>query len=91
MLLYKFLGWSMLAGVGVLLAVAPMNGALMYFEKNFQKVQMKAKDDRTRLTTEIVEHMKGGFLYEHEPSKLTCLSHQTLRLGSCISEETTRH
>jgi ATP-binding cassette subfamily C (CFTR/MRP) protein 1 len=57
-LLYRFLGWSMLAGVVLLIAISPLNALVIVFNQKFEKEQMDAKDKRTRLITEIVENMK---------------------------------
>jgi ATP-binding cassette subfamily C (CFTR/MRP) protein 1 len=57
-LLYRFLGWSMFAGVAILIAISPLNALVIVFNQKFEKQQMDAKDKRTRLTTEIVENMK---------------------------------
>jgi len=62
-LLYRFLGWSMLAGVGVMILMSPLNALVVIFNQKYEKEQMTAKDKRTRLTTEIVENMKVGFAF----------------------------
>ncbi|KAF2095001.1 ATP-binding cassette glutathione S-conjugate transporter [Rhizodiscina lignyota] len=61
--LYQLLGPSMLAGVGVMILMIPLNGMIARFLKTFQKTQMKNKDARTRLTTEILNNMKSIKLY----------------------------
>lgn len=60
-LLYRFLGWSMFAGVAVLISIAPLNAMMIVAFQKLEKTQMDAKSSRTRLTTEIVENMKGKF------------------------------
>lgn len=62
-LLYRFLGWAMLAGFAVMILVTPFNGLVVVFNNKFEKQQMEAKDARTRLTTEIIDNMKSIKLY----------------------------
>lgn len=56
--LYQLVGISMLAGVGVMILMIPINGLIARIMKNLQKRQMKNKDARTRLITEILNNMK---------------------------------
>jgi hypothetical protein len=57
--LYQLLGLSMLAGVGAMIIMIPINGLIARFMKTLQKEQMKNKDARTRLMTEILNNMKS--------------------------------
>lgn len=61
--LYHLVGWSMLAGIGVMIIMIPVNGMIARFMKNLQKQQMKNKDARSRLIAEIVNNMKSIKLY----------------------------
>lgn len=61
--LYQLVGWSMLAGIGVMLIMIPVNGVIARIMKNLQKKQMKNKDARSRLITEIINNMKSIKLY----------------------------
>ena len=61
--LYQLVGYSMFAGVGIMILSVPMNGLLARYMKRLQKVQMKNKDARTRLMTEILNNMKSIKLY----------------------------
>ncbi|KAK5677390.1 ATP-binding cassette glutathione S-conjugate transporter ycf1 [Elasticomyces elasticus] len=61
--LYQLLGISMLAGLGAMLAMIPINGFIAKLSKTLQKRQMKNKDARTRLMTEILNNMKSIKLY----------------------------
>ncbi len=61
--LYQLLGVSMLAGIGVMLLMIPINGLIARVMKNLQKKQMKNKDTRTRLVAEILNNMKSIKLY----------------------------
>jgi len=53
----------MLAGIGVMIVMIPVNGLIARFMKNLQKKQMKNKDARSRLIAEIVNNMKSIKLY----------------------------
>lgn len=61
--LYQLVGWSMLAGVGAMLLMIPINGVIARIMKTLQKTQMKNKDTRTRLMTEILTNMKSIKLF----------------------------
>ena len=61
--LYQLVGYSMFAGVGIMILSIPLNGILARYMKRLQKVQMKNKDSRTRLMTEILNNMKSIKLY----------------------------
>jgi ABC-type multidrug transport system fused ATPase/permease subunit len=61
--LYNLLGLSMFAGVGVMILMIPINGFVAKMMKTLQKRQMKNKDARTRLMTEILNNMKSIKLY----------------------------
>jgi ABC-type multidrug transport system fused ATPase/permease subunit len=72
--LYQLLGVSMLAGVGVMLAMIPINGVIARISKSLQKKQMKNKDARTRLMTEILNNMKSIKLYAWGQAFMTKLN-----------------
>lgn len=61
--LYQLVGLSMFAGVGAMLLMIPINGFIARISKTLQKKQMKNKDARTRLMTEILNNMKSIKLY----------------------------
>ena len=61
--LYSLLGPSMFAGIGAMLLMIPINGFVARMMKNLQQKQMKNKDARTRLMTEILNNMKSIKLY----------------------------
>lgn len=61
--LYQLVGLSMLAGVGVMVLMIPVNGIIAKVMKTLQKKQMKNKDARTRLMTEILNNMKSIKLF----------------------------
>ncbi|CAK7265545.1 ATP-binding cassette glutathione S-conjugate transporter ycf1 [Sporothrix epigloea] len=61
--LYKLVGWSMLAGIGIMIFMIPLNGMIARAMKRLQKQQMKNKDARSRLIAEIINNMKSIKLY----------------------------
>ncbi|KAI9677505.1 MAG: hypothetical protein M1817_006459 [Caeruleum heppii] len=61
--LYQLLGLSMLAGVGAMILMIPINALIAKVMKTLQKQQMKNKDARTRLMTEVISNMKSIKLY----------------------------
>ncbi|EGP85276.1 unnamed protein product [Zymoseptoria tritici ST99CH_1A5] len=61
--LYQLVGYSMFAGVGIMIIMIPVNGFIAKISKTLQKKQMKNKDARTRLMTEILNNMKSIKLY----------------------------
>lgn len=52
--LYQLVGFSMFAGVGAMVVMIPVNGFIARVMKTLQKRQMKNKDTRTRLMTEVL-------------------------------------
>lgn len=64
--LYNLLGRSMWVGVIILMVMIPVNSYLMRIQKKLQKVQMKNKDERTRVISEILNNIKSLKLYAWE-------------------------
>ncbi|KAF2755816.1 multidrug resistance-associated protein 1 [Pseudovirgaria hyperparasitica] len=73
--LYQLLGWSMFAGVAAMILMIPINGLIARVMKNLQKTQMKNKDARTRLMTEILNNMKSIKLYAWGQAFMTRLNY----------------
>jgi ATP-binding cassette subfamily C (CFTR/MRP) protein 1 len=73
--LYQLVGLSMFAGVGVMLFMIPLNGVIARAMKKLQIVQMKNKDSRTRLMTEILNNIKSIKLYAWNTAFMNKLSH----------------
>ncbi|KAK9244743.1 P-loop containing nucleoside triphosphate hydrolase protein [Lipomyces tetrasporus] len=73
--LYGLLGNSMWAGVFVMVVMIPTNGFIARKQRALQKAQMKTKDLRTRLTTEILNNIKSVKLYGWEKPYMDKLSH----------------
>ena len=73
--LYNLVGLSMLAGVGAMILMIPVNGLIAKIVKTLQKRQMKNKDARTRLMTEILNNMKSIKLYAWTSAFMAKLNH----------------
>ncbi|OJJ48270.1 hypothetical protein ASPZODRAFT_130231 [Penicilliopsis zonata CBS 506.65] len=73
--LYQLVGASMFAGVAVMILMIPLNGVIARFMKKLQIVQMKNKDSRTRLMTEILNNIKSIKLYAWNTAFMNKLSH----------------
>ncbi|XP_014553908.1 hypothetical protein COCVIDRAFT_28966 [Bipolaris victoriae FI3] len=61
--LYQLLGVSCFAGVAAMFVMIPVNGVIARWMKTLQKEQMKNKDSRTKLISEILNNMKSIKLY----------------------------
>ncbi|KAF2157986.1 hypothetical protein K461DRAFT_290245 [Myriangium duriaei CBS 260.36] len=73
--LYQLVGVSMLAGIGAMVAMIPLNAIIAKIAKTLQKKQMKNKDARTRLMTEILNNMKSIKLYAWSTAFMNKLNH----------------
>ncbi|KAG9062305.1 Multidrug resistance-associated protein 1 [Linnemannia hyalina] len=62
-MLYNLLGWSMLAGVLVMLSLLPLQAWQARVFQSIQSGKLKAMDERMRLTTEVLSSMKIVKLY----------------------------
>ncbi|XP_045840743.1 ATP-binding cassette sub-family C member 3 isoform X4 [Meles meles] len=68
--LWQNLGPSILAGVALMILLIPLNGAVAMKMRAFQAEQMKFKDSRIKLMSEILAGIKVLKLYAWEPSFL---------------------
>ncbi|XP_051815787.1 canalicular multispecific organic anion transporter 1 isoform X2 [Acanthochromis polyacanthus] len=66
--LWLELGPSVLAGLGVMVLMVPINGFLATKARNIQIVNMKYKDQRLKIMNEILNGIKILKLYAWEPS-----------------------
>lgn len=64
--LYQLLGNAMWIGVFILGVTVPLNTAIFKYQKTLQKAQMKVKDERTGLISEILNNIKSLKLYAWE-------------------------
>jgi ATP-binding cassette, subfamily C (CFTR/MRP), member 1 len=56
--LYNLLGWSAFVGVGIMVISVPLNTMIANFLKNLQVKQMKYKDKRSRLMSELLANIR---------------------------------
>ncbi|KAJ1960654.1 hypothetical protein GGI12_003685, partial [Dipsacomyces acuminosporus] len=74
-LLYNTLGWSVFAGIVVMIISVPLNGWLTAKMRKLQIQQMKNKDKRTTLIDEALSGIKVIKLYAWEKSFLDKIKH----------------
>lgn len=68
--LYLLMGWSVVAGFGLLLLLIPLNIFITNREKKYHSKQMKIKDQRSKLMNEILAGIKIIKMYAWEDSFL---------------------
>ncbi|KAI0305966.1 metal resistance protein YCF1 [Multifurca ochricompacta] len=64
--LYNLLGWSAFVGVAIMIFSVPLNTVIASFLKNLQIRQMKNKDKRSRLMSELLANIRSIKLYAWE-------------------------
>lgn len=73
--LHNLLGNSMWAGVVVMIIMIPINAVVAKYQKKLQSIQMEVKDQRTRLTNELLTNIKSLKLYGWEVPFTARLNH----------------
>ncbi|KAK6461643.1 P-loop containing nucleoside triphosphate hydrolase protein [Scheffersomyces coipomensis] len=73
--LHGLIGNSMWAGVFIMIIMIPLNAVIARYQKKLQKTQMKNKDERSRLISEILNNIKSLKLYGWEHPYLERLNH----------------
>ena len=73
--LYQLVGISMLAGIGAMILTIPLNAFIAKVMKSLQITQMKNKDERSRLMTEVLNNMKSIKLYAWTSAFMDQLTH----------------
>uniref|UniRef100_A0A8C4NL06 ABC-type glutathione-S-conjugate transporter n=1 Tax=Eptatretus burgeri TaxID=7764 RepID=A0A8C4NL06_EPTBU len=66
--LWQYLGPSVLAGVAVMILLLPVNACIAMRTKNLQVAQMRYKDERIKLMSEILNGIRVLKLHAWEPS-----------------------
>ncbi|KAI5478725.1 putative ABC metal ion transporter [Pseudohyphozyma bogoriensis] len=66
--LYQLLGWTMIVGVAVMVASMPLTAAIARYQTKLQRQQMKNKDQRTSIMSEILNNIRSIKLYAWEDS-----------------------
>ena len=56
--LYNLLGWSVFVGVAIMIISIPLNTMVARFLKKLQETQMKNRDKRTRLMSELLANIR---------------------------------
>ncbi|THH19236.1 hypothetical protein EW146_g1884 [Bondarzewia mesenterica] len=64
--LYNLLGWAAFVGVAIMIISIPFNTMFARFLKKLQETQMKNRDKRTRLMSELLANIKSIKLYAWE-------------------------
>ncbi|KAG8760180.1 hypothetical protein FRC11_000794 [Ceratobasidium sp. 423] len=64
--LYNLLGWPAFVGVVIMIISLPLNTHIARILKNMQRVQMRNRDKRTRLMSELLNNIKSIKLHAWE-------------------------
>ncbi|KAG9024994.1 hypothetical protein FS837_005122, partial [Tulasnella sp. UAMH 9824] len=64
--LYKLIGWPSFVGVAIMVVAIPAQGATAQWLKKLQAKQMKIRDQRTKLMSELLSNIKSIKLYSWE-------------------------
>ncbi|KAL4264103.1 ATP-binding cassette transporter C [Pleurotus pulmonarius] len=64
--LYHLLGWAAFVGVAIMIISVPLNTFIARILKKMQEQQMKNRDKRTRLMSELLNNIKSIKLYAWE-------------------------
>ncbi|KAI0065635.1 metal resistance protein YCF1 [Artomyces pyxidatus] len=64
--LYNLLGWSAFVGVAIMIFSIPLNTWIANILKKMQQTQMKNRDQRTRLMSELLANIRSIKLYAWE-------------------------
>ena len=85
--LYNLLGWPAFVGVAIMTLSIPMNTIIARALKKMQEKQMKNRDKRTRLMSELLNNIKR-FVSESCDHRLgliiILLQYQAICMGKCI-------
>ncbi|KJA15567.1 hypothetical protein HYPSUDRAFT_48272 [Hypholoma sublateritium FD-334 SS-4] len=72
--LYNLLGWAAFVGVAIMVVSIPLNTFIARILKRMQEQQMKNRDKRTRLMSELLANIKSIKLYAWEYSFIRKIS-----------------
>ncbi|KAG8992893.1 hypothetical protein FRB94_011203 [Tulasnella sp. JGI-2019a] len=64
--LYRLLGWPSFVGVAIMAISIPLQSLMARYLKNLQSKQMKIRDERTKLMSELLSNIKSIKLYSWE-------------------------
>jgi ATP-binding cassette, subfamily C (CFTR/MRP), member 1 len=68
--LYQLLGWPAFVGVAIMIVSVPLNTLIASYMKKLQVTQMKNRDARTRMMSELLSNIKSVKLYAWEETWL---------------------
>ncbi|KAJ2873875.1 hypothetical protein GGH93_002885 [Coemansia aciculifera] len=74
-MLYNTLGWSVFAGVAIMVVSIPLNGWISRRMRVLQSEQMKNKDRRTTMISEVLSGVRVIKLYAWERSFISRIQH----------------
>ncbi|KAJ2745284.1 hypothetical protein GGI20_002307 [Coemansia sp. BCRC 34301] len=74
-MLYTTLGWSVFAGVAIMVVSVPLNGYVSKLMHKIQAEQMNNKDKRTTMISEVLSGVKVIKLYAWERSFISRIQH----------------
>ncbi|KAI9805212.1 MAG: hypothetical protein M1825_001048 [Sarcosagium campestre] len=94
-LLYRILGYSSIAGIGIMILLLPLNIAIARGFSKFQKKIMAATDARIQTTNEVLQNIRiikffaweqrfGNLVNEKRTTELRCLRNKFI-LWACAS------
>ncbi|PIL25024.1 ATP-binding cassette transporter [Ganoderma sinense ZZ0214-1] len=72
--LYNIMGWPAFVGVAVMIVSVPLNTVIARFLKRIQEQQMKNRDKRTRLMSELLANIRSIKLYAWENAFIRWIS-----------------
>ncbi|KAJ7623378.1 P-loop containing nucleoside triphosphate hydrolase protein [Roridomyces roridus] len=72
--LYNLLGWASFVGVGIMVLSIPLTTFIARIQKRMQEEQMKNRDERTRLMSELLSNIKSIKLYAWESAFIRKIS-----------------
>ncbi|KAJ7077902.1 P-loop containing nucleoside triphosphate hydrolase protein [Mycena belliarum] len=72
--LYSLLGWASFVGVAVMVLSIPLSTSIARVLKRMQEQQMKNRDERTRLMSELLSNIKSIKLYAWESAFMRKIS-----------------
>ena len=74
--LYNIMGWPAFVGVAIMIVSIPLNTLLARLMKKQQEQQMKNRDERTRLMSELLSNVRSIKLYAWEHAFLRKILHE---------------
>ncbi|KAI0819664.1 metal resistance protein YCF1 [Trametes gibbosa] len=72
--LYKILGWPAFVGIAIMIIAIPLNTIIARFLKRLQERQMKNRDKRTRLMSDLLANIRSIKLYAWENAFIRWIS-----------------